>query len=330
MALPETVNPAASVPPPSPYDPAVMDVHLIDGTYELFRYHHAPGNDDPERGAVRGVLRSMVWLLEQGGPGPGTPVTHLGVATDHVIESFRNDLWPGYKSSAGLPPELLAQFEPLEAALRALGLVVWPMVEVEADDALAAAAAQAAADRRVRRVVIATPDKDLGQCVVGDRVVQWDRRRDVVRDAAGILDKTGVAPQSVPDWLALVGDSADGFPGLPGFGAKTAAALLRRFGHLEAVPDDAQAWGEAIRGAPRLAATLRDSRRLAYLFRTLATLVTDLDLGTTVDDLAWTGPAADFARICETYDVPDLPDRVAALVARRGAPGVAPAPDALL
>jgi 5'-3' exonuclease len=298
-----------------------MDVHLIDGTFELFRYHHAPRNDDPERGAVRGVLRSMVWLLEEGGPGPDTPVTHLGVATDHVIESFRNDLWPPYKSSAGLPAELLAQFEPLEGALRALGLVVWPMVEFEADDALAAAAAQAAADARVRRVVIATPDKDLGQCVVDDRVVQWDRMRDVVRDAAGVLAKAGVAPASIPDWLALVGDSADGFPGLPGFGAKTAATLLRRFGHLDAVPEDPSVWGEGIRAAGRLAKTLGEARELVYLFRTLATLVTDLDLGTTVNDLAWTGPTADFPQVCAAYDSPDLVDRVAALVAARATPG---------
>ena len=294
-----------------------MDVHLIDGTFELFRYHHAPGNDDPERGAVRGVLRSMVWLLEQGGPGSDTPVTHLGVATDHVIESFRNDLWPGYKSSAGVPQELLGQFEPLEEALRALGLVVWPMVRFEADDALAAAAAQAEADRRVGRVVIATPDKDLGQCVVGDRVVQWDRMRGVVRDAAGVLTKTGVPPASIPDWLALVGDSADGFPGLPGFGAKTAATLLRRFGHLEAVPDDSSAWGEGVRAAGRLAATLREGREVADLFRTLATLVTDIDLDTTMDDLAWTGPRADFPLVCTAYDAPDLVERVAALVAAR-------------
>jgi 5'-3' exonuclease len=292
-----------------------MDVHLVDGTFELFRYHHAPRNDDPERGAVRGVLRSMVWLLERGGPGPDAPVTHVGVATDHVIESFRNDLWPAYKSSAGLPPQLLAQFEPLEEALRALGLVVWPMVEFEADDALAAAAAQAAADPRVRRVVIATPDKDLGQCVVDDHVVQWDRMRDAVRNAAGVLAKTGVAPASIPDWLALVGDSADGFPGLPGFGAKTAATLLRRFGHLEAVPEDPTAWGEGIRAAGKLAKTLDEGRELVLLFRTLATLVTDLDLGTTVNDLAWTGPTADFPQVCATYDAHDLVDRVAALAA---------------
>jgi 5'-3' exonuclease len=303
-----------------------MDVHLIDGTYELFRYHYAPGNDDAERGAVRGVLRSMVWLLERGGPGPDTPVTHVGVATDHVIESFRNDLWPGYKSSMGMPPQLLAQFEPLEEALRALGLVVWPMVGYEADDALAAAAAHAAADRRVRQVVIATPDKDLGQCVAGDRIVQWDRMRDIVRDADGVLAKAGVPPASVPDWLALVGDSADGFPGLPGFGAKTAATLLQRFGHLEAVPDDPLEWEEGIRGAGKLAATLREARELAYLFRTLATLVTDIDLGTTVDDLAWSGARDDFPLVCEAYGAVDLVDRVAALAAARAAPGTAHPP----
>lgn len=294
-----------------------IDVHLVDGTFELFRYHHAPGNDDPEHGAVRGVLRSMVRLLEEGGPGPGAPVTHLGVATDHVIESFRNDLWPGYKSSAGVPPELLAQFEPLEEALRALGLVVWPMVAYEADDALASAATQAAADPRVRRVVIATPDKDLGQCVAGDRVVQWDRLRDVVRDAAGVRAKTGVDPASVPDWLALVGDSADGFPGLPGFGAKTSAALLQRFGHLDAVPDDPAEWGGGIRSPAKLALVLQAGRPAAERFRTLATLVTDVALGTTVDDLAWTGPRADFHELCARYETPELVGRVAALAAAR-------------
>jgi 5'-3' exonuclease len=256
----------------------------------------------------------MVWLLERGGP-DGEPVTHLGVATDHVIESFRNALWPTYKSSAGMPPELLGQFHPLEDALRALGVVVWAMEEVEADDALAAAAALAAADDRVGRVVIATPDKDLGQCVREDRVVQWDRMRGTVRDAAGVLAKTGVTPAQIPDWLALVGDTADGFPGIPGFGAKTAAALLAAFGRLEDIPADAAAW-TGVRGAPRLAATLTAQRAEAALFKVLATLVDDVDLGTAVDDLAWAGPTADFDAVCAAVGADDLPDRVGALVAR--------------
>ncbi|HUG85258.1 MAG TPA: 5'-3' exonuclease H3TH domain-containing protein [Euzebya sp.] len=294
-----------------------MFVHLVDGTFELFRYHHSPRNDDPERGAVAGVLRSMVWLLERGGPGTGVAATHVGVATDHVIESFRNALWPTYKSGEGLPAELTSQFEPLEVALRALGVTVWAMTELEADDALATAAAQADADARVTQVIIATPDKDLGQSVRGDRVVQWDRMRDTVRDAAGVQAKTGVPPASIPDWLALVGDTADGFPGLPGFGAKTAATLLTRFGHIDAIPDDPAEWGTGVRGAATLAATLQAQRNEALLFRTLATLVDDADLGTTVDDLAWTGPTADFPAVCADYDLDDLPARVAALVERR-------------
>ncbi|MGI9018363.1 MAG: 5'-3' exonuclease [Euzebya sp.] len=289
-----------------------MHVHLIDGTYELFRHHYAPNNDDPQRGAVAGVMRSMVWLLERGGP-DDTPVTHIGVATDHVIESFRNALWPTYKSSEGMPPELLAQFHPLEDGLRALGMVVWAMTDLEADDALATAAAQADADQRVRQVIIATPDKDLGQCVRGSRVIQWDRMRGNVRDADGIFDKNGVPPVSIPDWLALVGDSADGFPGIPGFGAKTAARLLTRFGHLDHIPADPAEWGDGIRGAARLGQTLAEQRDEARLFCTLATLVADADLGTTVDDLHWTGPTAEFEAVCDEFDLDDLLDRVAAL-----------------
>lgn len=292
-----------------------MDVHLVDGTFELFRHHHAPNNDDPERGAVRGVLRSMVWLLERGGP-DGEPVTHVGVATDHVVESFRNSLWPTYKSSVGVPAELLAQFTPLEEALRAIGLVVWAMEELEADDALATAAAQAAADDRVGRVVIATPDKDLGQCVREDRIVQWDRMRGTVRDADAVHERTGVLPAQIPDWLALVGDSADGFPGLPGFGEKTAAALLSTFGRLEDIPTDPAAW-QGVRGAARLAETLAERRQEALLFKTLATLVDDADLGTAVDDLAWDGPTTDTEAVCAEYDCDDVPDRLAALAEGR-------------
>src|SRR5262245_2564569 len=233
--------------------PAVQ-VHLVDGTYELFRQFLAPrpGHRDAdgiEVGATRAVVTSVLSMLEEG-------ATHVGVATDHVIESFRNELWADYKTSAGMDPELLAQFPFLEAALDALGVAVWPMVDLEADDALASAAVTAAADTRVDVVIICTPDKDLGQCV-GGKIVQLDRRREVLLDAGGVREKFGVDPGSIADWLALVGDSADGFPGLPGFGAKTAAALLRRFDHIESIPDNADAWDvPEVRGAPRLAATL--------------------------------------------------------------------------
>ena len=233
-----------------------MIVHLVDGTYELFRYFLSPRaafdrSAPPELRAVRGVVGSILGMLEGG-------ATHLGVATDHVIESFRNALWPGYKTGEGMDPVLYAQFEPLEEALRALGVVVWPMVEFEADDALAAAAAMAAADARVEQVVICTPDKDLAQCVRGDRVVQLDRRRDEQRDEAGVVKKFGVPPASIPDWLALVGDSADGFPGLPGWGATSAATVLARYGHLERIPERGRGLGRAgaRRGAPGL-----DARR---------------------------------------------------------------------
>lgn len=299
-----------------------MDVHLIDGTYELFRYHHAPNNNDLRQGAVKGVLRSMVWLLERGGPEPGQPVTHLGVATDHVIESFRNSLWPTYKSGEGLPAELTAQFGPVEDAVRALGVTVWAMTELEADDALASAAHKAAGDRRVDQVVIATPDKDLAQAVTAAKIIQWDRMRDTVRDADAVFEKFGVMPESIPDWLALVGDSADGFPGVPGFGAKTAATLLTRFGHLEQIPADPSEWGAGVRGAKRLARTLAEQRPQAILFKTLATLVDDADLGTSVDDLRWTGPGPDFAEVCRQYELEDLPGRVDALIGSDG--GTAP------
>ena len=304
-----------------------MDVHLVDGTFELFRHHHSPRNDDPDRGAVRGVLRSMVWLMERGGPAEGQSVTHLGVATDHVVESFRNALWPAYKSSEGMEANLLAQFEPLEDALEALGLAVWAMTEHEADDALAAAAAIADADERVGQVVIATPDKDLGQSVRGTRVVQWDRMRGNVRDEDGVFEKLGVLPASVPDWLALVGDTADGFPGLPGFGAKTAATLLNRFGHLESIPDDPAEWGKGVRGAERLGDTLREQRAEATLFKQLATLDVDADLsggGATVDDWAWAGPTTDFESVCDTYGCEDLPERVERLLAGEDEPAATP------
>ena len=261
-----------------------MQVHLVDGTYELFRQFLAPrpGHRDPdgvEVGATRAVVSSVLTMLEEG-------ATHVGVATDHVIESFRNDLWDTYKTGAGIDPELVGQVPLLEDALSALGVTVWPMVEFEADDALASAATVAAADTRVDQVIICTPDKDLGQCV-GGKVVQLDRRKDVLLDAEGVREKFGVPPVSIPDWLALVGDSADGFPGLPGFGAKTAAALLERFGHVEAIPDDPSAWNvPGVRGADRLAATLRAGRDVVARFKDLALLRTNVPVGT-VDDWEW-------------------------------------------
>jgi 5'-3' exonuclease len=251
----------------------------------------------------------MVAMLDDG-------ATHLGVATDHVITSFRNDLWPGYKTGEGIDPDLLAQFPWLEDALRALGVTVWPMVEVEADDALGAAAAVASADPEVERVVICTPDKDLAQCVVGDRVVQLDRRREELRDADAVLDKYGVPPESIPDWLALVGDAADGFPGLPGWGAKSAAAVLRVYGHLEAIPDAPGQWDvPGLRGAAKLAATLAGQRSDAELFRTLAVLRTDVAVGG-VDDWRWTGPGDDLDEWCARLDAPDVLRTVGRLQAR--------------
>jgi 5'-3' exonuclease len=239
-----------------------------------------------EVGATRAVVSSVLGMMEGG-------ATHVGVATDHVIESFRNDLWADYKTSAGMPPDLLAQFPVLEDALRALGVAVWPMVDVEADDALATAARIGREDDRVEQVVICTPDKDLGQ-MVGDKVVQLDRRNDRLLDAAAVEAKFGVPPAAIADWLALVGDSADGFPGLPGFGAKSAAAVLQRYGSLEAIPDDPKAWDvPGVRSVDRLAATLAAGRRVAELFKVLATLRTDADVGV-VDDWEWRGPAADF------------------------------------
>jgi len=255
-----------------------LQVHLVDGTYELFRYHFSPANKDPEHGATKGLVRSLQELVRRG-------ATHVAVATDHVIESFRNELWAGYKTSAGMPPELLAQFGPAEDAVREAGFVVWPMVEYEADDALAAGAAMAALDPRVDRVVICTPDKDLGQCV-GGKVWQWDRRQDKWFDAAGVHERLGVAPSSVPDLLALVGDSADGFPGLPGWGAKSAAAVLDRWGHLEDIPADPLEWDAGVRNAGRLNAVLRERWSDALLFRRIATVDLDAPVSDGVDALA--------------------------------------------
>jgi 5'-3' exonuclease len=300
-----------------------VEVHLLDGTYELFRHFLSPGaayqRDVPEAlKAVHGVVQSVLGMLEGG-------VTHLGVATDHVIESFRNGLWPGYKTGAGIDPVLQGQFQPLEDALDALGVTVWPMVEFEADDALAAAAAVAAADPRVARVVICTPDKDLAQCVQAGRVVQLDRRTREVRDEAGVRRRFGVGPASIPDWLALVGDSADGYPGLPGWGPRSAAAVLARYGHLEDIPALAVQWDVAVRGALRLAATLAAQGDRARLFRVLATLRTDAPVGRDAAALRWTGPRPGFRDWAARLGVPGLGDR-AARAAERAAAGAGPAP----
>jgi len=261
-------------------------IHLVDGTYELFRHYFAlpPARDEDGReiAAVRGVLASIRGLLREG-------ATHVGVATDHVIESFRNELWAGYKTGEGVEPNLLAQFPLLEEALLAAGIVVWPMVEFEADDALASAAAIAARDPRVERVVICTPDKDLAQCVRGTRVVQLNRRTRTFFDEAGIVAKFGVPPASIPDYLALVGDAADGFPGLPGWGAKSAAAVLAKYGHLEAIPADPRDWHVNVASASKLAQTLARDRDAAMLFRQLATLRSDIELFGDVDELRWNG-----------------------------------------
>jgi 5'-3' exonuclease len=287
--------------------PMGLNVHLVDGTYELFRFHYSPGNKDPERGATRGVVSSCLALLEAG-------ATHVAVATDHVIESFRNDLWATYKDGSGVEPLLKAQFPVVEEALRAFGFTVWAMVEQEADDGLAAGAAVAAEDERVDKVVICTPDKDLGQCV-GGKVWQWDRRQDKWFDANGIHERLGVPPGSIPDLLALVGDTADGFPGLPGWGAKSAAAVLDRWGHLEQIPADPLVWDAGVRSAAKLNAVLREQFELALLFRRIATVETDADVGT-VDEWAWPGPADGFATVAESLRDPRLAERAARLAER--------------
>jgi 5'-3' exonuclease len=280
-------------------------VHLVDGTWELFRQHFGrPSHrsaDGREVAAARGVAASLLAMVAGG-------ATHVGVATDHVIESFRNDLWPGYKSSAGVPAELLAQFGLVEELLDALGFPVWPMVELEADDALASAARIAAADGAVGRVLICTPDKDLAQCVRGDRVVQLDRRHDRVIDEAAVRARFGVPPAAVPDWLALVGDSADGYPGVPGFGPRTAGAVLGRYGRLEDIPLDG-AWDVPVRGAAKLAATLAEHFDLALLFRDLATLRDTAAVFSRLEDLRWRGPSAAAEGLCRRIDAPDLARR---------------------
>jgi len=294
-----------------------MDIYLIDGTYELFRYFYAvPSAKDTrgqEIGAVRGVLGSVLSMIEGG-------ATHVGVATDHVIESFRNDLYPGYKTGEGVDPTLLSQFPILEEALQSMGVLVWPMIEFEADDALASAAAKAAPDDRVRQVIICTPDKDLSQCLVGSRVVQLDRRRESLREEAGVVAKFGVKPSSIPDYLAVVGDSADGYPGIAGWGSKAAAAVFSRYSHLEDIPKDWRRWDPMIRRARSLAESLFAAWDDALLFRTLATLRVDVPVFSSIDDLLWRGPGEDFKRTCERIKAPDLCRRALAMNASQTSP----------
>ena len=276
-----------------------MDIHLVDGTYELFRHYYAlPSAKDAagrEVAAVRGVVHSMLGMITAG-------ARYVAVATDHVIESFRNGLWRGYKTGAGVERDLLAQFPLLEEALTALGVVVWPMIEFEADDALASAAALAAKDPRVERVLICTPDKDLAQCVRGTRVVQLNRRTRVIMDESGVVQKFGVPPESIPDYLALVGDSADGYPGLPGWGAKSAAAVLAKYRHLEAIPEDWRTWGVNAASPAALSRTLAAQQADAHLFRRLATLRADLPLFEDVESLRWDGPRPEFDALAAALD----------------------------
>ena len=290
-----------------------MDVHLVDGTYELFRYHFAlpshvtaSGN---EVAAARGVAGTILTMLEGG-------ATHVGVATDHVIESFRNDLWPTYKDSTGVDPELLSQFGLVEDLLEAVGVKVFPMVEFEADDAMGAASRVAAADDRVEQVFICTPDKDLGQCV-GGKVFQMDRRKDTVIGVDGVREKFGVEPESIPDYLALVGDSADGFPGLAGWGAKSAATVLARYLHIEDIPPGADDWEVTVRGGGKLARTLRDDYANALLFRRIATIEYDAPTVDSVDELEWTGPRPELVALAESVEAPGLAERAVRLAEAR-------------
>jgi 5'-3' exonuclease len=293
-----------------------MDVHLIDGTYELFRHFYAVPNDQDangrEIGAVRGVLRSILSMIEQG-------ATHLGVATDHVIESFRNHLYARYaryKTGEGIDPRLLSQFPVLEEALEDAGVLVWPMVDFEADDALASAAAKAARNDAVRQVIICSPDKDLGQCVADKRIVQLDRRRGILRDEAGVVAKFGVKPESIPDYLAVLGDAADGFPGIPSWGEKAASLTLSRYGHLENIPKDWRDWHSSISNARRLATSLFTSWDDALLFRTLATLRLDAPVFDSLDDLRWKGPRSSFEARCRAMRSPDLFSRAITATSR--------------
>ncbi|MDQ3128495.1 MAG: flap endonuclease [Chloroflexota bacterium] len=288
-----------------------MEIHLVDATYELFRAHYAPrptvrGRDDIVLSGVSGLCDQLLYLLREEG------ATHVGCATDRVIESFRNDLYPGYKSSAGMDPELLAQFPIAEEAIEALGLVLWPMVEVEADDAIGTAAARFGAEAAVDTILICTPDKDMAQCVVGERIVLRDRRRQITYDEAGVLEKWGVPPVSIPDWLALVGDSSDGFPGLPGWGAKSAAAVLRRYGSIDDIPARASEWDvTGVTGSVRLAAVLADQRADALLYRTLARLRLDAPLPqATAAELEWGGtPRVAWESFCDRWGLDRLRGR---------------------
>ena len=290
-----------------------VKVHLLDGTYELFRHYYAlPSHVNragQEVAAVRGVLSSVLALI-------GAGATHVAVATDHVIESFRNELWAGYKDGSGVDPELLSQFGTLEESLSVMGVAVWPMLDFEADDALAAGAAMAAEDERVEQVLVCTPDKDLAQCVRGNRVVQFDRRQRTVIDENGVVAKFGVPPSSIPDYLALVGDAADGYPGLPGWGAKSTATVLARYGHIEEVPRLAIDWEVEVRGAARLAATLTERYDEALLFRRLATLALEAPVAAAVDELEWLGPTPEFAAVCGVLEDDALAARAAALAKR--------------
>jgi len=276
-----------------------VNVYLVDGTYELFRHYYAlpsaKDGDGREVAAVRGVLASVLGMIRNGS-------THIAVATDHVIKSFRNKLWPGYKTSAGVPRDLLVQFQLLEDVLSAAGIAVWPMIEFEADDALAAGTAAAAGNQRVKQVIICTPDKDLAQCVIGTRVVQLNRRTNVTVDEAGVVQKFGVRPESIPDYLALVGDAADGYPGLSGWGAKSSAAVLAKFLHLESIPIDSRDWRVNASNASALAATLCEQREQALLFRTLATLRTDIKLFDDIEQLRWNGPKPEFDALSARLD----------------------------
>ena len=287
-----------------------MKVHLVDGTYELFRHFFAvPSHADKsgaDVGALRGVLGTVLSLLEKG-------ATHIGVATDHVVESFRNDLYDGYKSGEGIDPDLFGQFHPLEDALEALGVTVWRMKEFEADDGLASASALAWAEPDVEQILLLTPDKDLAQCVQGNRVVMVDRRKDLILDEDGVREKFGVSPASIPDYLALMGDSADGFPGLKGWGAKSAATILARWIALEEIPANEDDWDVKIRGAKRLAESLQQGREDAALFKDLATLRTSADIGESPHLWRWQGPTPAFAAVCEHLRANHIAERAARL-----------------
>ena len=285
-----------------------MKIHLIDGTYELFRGFYGPppkkAPDGREVGATVGLLRSLLALLSD------PEVTHIGCAFDHVVESFRNDLYEGYKTGEGINPELLGQFPLAEEAVAAMGIVVWPMIEFEADDAIATAAVRFQDEPDVEQVVVCSPDKDLAQLVRGNKVVCWDRRREIVYDEAAVIEKYGVAPESIPDWLALVGDAADGIPGIPAWGAKSAAGLLAQFPHIEDIPEDITQWGISAGRAKRLAANLAEQRQEAFLYRRLTTLRTDVPLTEEPADLEWRGARADFRVLCAALGANDLPEKI--------------------